>query len=121
MFTIISEPDSNTIALRISAAVTKEDYELTLPRLRDKIKTQGKINLYCEIDQIASITPGAVWEDIKFDVKHLNDFKRVGVVGSKARHEWMTNFGGFFTSADVKYFDESDKAKAMDWVVKGEE
>ena len=120
MFTIISEPDNNSIAIRISAAVSKEDYELTVPRLEDKIKNHGKINLYCEIDQIASITPGAAWEDFKFDIKHLNDFKRVAIVGSKKKHEWMTKFGGFFTTADVKYFNEDEKAKAMEYITMAE-
>lgn len=120
MFTVISEPNSNSIALRISAAVSKEDFELALPRLEDKIKTHGKINLYCEIDQISSIAPGAIWKDLKFDVKHLNDFERVAIVGSKKKHEWMTKFGSLFTTADVKYYNEDEKAVAMEWIVNAE-
>lgn len=117
MFKIISEPHSDTVAIKISAAVDKEQYELALPQLEDKIKTHGKINLYCEIENIASISPGAIWEDLKFDSRHLNDFKRVAIVGDEEWQQWMSKFGNMVSPAEVKYYDPAHKADAMQWVI----
>jgi hypothetical protein len=116
MFQIISEPDSNVLAIRINAEVTKEDYDLALPRLRDKIKSEGKLNLYCEIDNVASITPGAIWEDLKFDIRHLRSFNRVAIIGDKVWEKWMTKFGALFTTANVRFYNPQEKADAMEWV-----
>ena len=115
MFQIISEPGSNVVAIKLNAEVTKEDYELALPQLRDKIKNEGRVNLYCELD-ISSISPGAIWEDLKFDLRHLNDFEKVAIVGDKNWEKWMTKFGNFFTRAKVKYYNPDQKAAAMEWV-----
>lgn len=117
MFRIISEPASDVVAIKINAAVTKEDFELALPQLKNKIKTEGHINLYCEIDNISSISPGALWEQLKFDVNNLNKFNRVAVIGDKSWKEWMTKFSDILTKAEIKFFNPTEKVDAMEWVI----
>ena len=55
---------------------------------------------------------GALWEDIKFDMKHHGDIERLAFVGEKAWAAWMAKICRPFTSANIKYFDASEKDAA---------
>lgn len=116
MFKITSKPESNVVAVKIGAAVTKEDYDLALPHLEDKIKSHGKVRLYCEIDNVSTITSEAIKEDLKFDIKHLTDFEKVAIIGERGWEKWLTKIGSVFTSAEVRYYEPQQKAEAMKWV-----
>ncbi len=106
----------DVVALQLHGKIKKQDYEEVIPILEDRIKEFGNINFYCELMNLEEIEPKAIWEDLKFDAEHANDFNRIALVGDKKWVEWMTKFSSPFTSAKVEYFDHSEKHKAMDWV-----
>ncbi|GAA0893688.1 hypothetical protein GCM10009122_33670 [Fulvivirga kasyanovii] len=117
MIEILTSNHDNTVAINMSGELTAKDYGPVVNLLEDKIREHGKINLYCEIGELEEVEPGAIWKDLKFDAKHFNDFERVAMVGDKQWLEWGAKFAKPFTSAEVKYFDMSEKAEAMQWVV----
>jgi SpoIIAA-like len=59
---------------------------------------------------------GALWEDIKFDVRHFGDIERLAMVGEKKWQHGMATFCKPFTSATIRYFDHADAAEAQTWV-----
>ena len=59
---------------------------------------------------------GAVWEDIKFDIKHFGDIKRLAMVGDKRWQHDMALLFAPFTNATSRYFDVADAAKARQWL-----
>lgn len=120
MIEILTKVHDDTLAIRMSGEITSHDYDLIIPLLEEKIKTHGTINLYCEMEELEEVEPKAVWKDLKFDIKHFNDFRKVAIVGDKQWLEWGAKFAKPFTSAEVKYFDETEKARAMEWLMVGE-
>lgn len=72
MFTV-KELKDDVFEIHVSGKIRKEDYEI-LPELERKIEKHGHINLYGEIENIEGIEPEAVWEDLKFNAKHLDSF-----------------------------------------------
>jgi hypothetical protein len=58
----------------------------------------------------------ALWEDIKFDVKHFADIERLALVGESKWEAGMAVFCKPFTTAKIKYFDESKAAEAQEWI-----
>lgn len=58
------------------------------------------------------------WEDIKVDGSHIFDYGKMAFVGEKKWQEWAIKATNFFTSSEVKYFDESDKMPATEWISK---
>jgi hypothetical protein len=60
-------------------------------------------------------TTGALWEDIKFDVKHFSDIERVAMVGEKKWQKGMSEFCRPFTTAKIRYFDHSEANAAREW------
>ena len=58
----------------------------------------------------------AMWDDIKFDMKHFSDIDRLALVGDKKWEKGMSVFCGPFTTAKVRYFDNTAIAEARAWV-----
>ena len=61
-------------------------------------------------------TPAALWEDLKFDVKHYRDVSRFALVGEDWTKNWLATVSEPFTAAEIRYFIERDIEGARDWV-----
>ena len=59
---------------------------------------------------------GALWEDIKFDVKHFAHIERLALVGDSKWEAGMAVFCKPFTTAKVQYFDTSKASEAGPWI-----
>lgn len=116
MVEILDETENNLIAIKAENTITKEDYEALLPLLEDKIYANGTIRLYMEIQDLEGIELKALWEDLKFDSKHADDFSKMAVVGNKKWEEWLIKASKPMTSGEIKFFELSDKEKAIEWV-----
>jgi AAA+ ATPase superfamily predicted ATPase len=115
MFTILDKKE-NVIALQADKKVKSEDYEQIIPVLDAMIEQYGKIRCLAEISGIDGIEPEAFWDDLKFSLKHTNDFEKVAIVGSKPFIKAITKFSTPFTKADVKTFDKNEVVEAIEWL-----
>jgi stage II sporulation SpoAA-like protein len=104
------------VVVRASGKLSKEDYERFVPELERLIKEQGKIRLLFEMRDFHGWEVVAVWEDIKFDLKHFADIERLALVGEKKWEEWMAKFCRPFTTAEIRYFDQSQAGEAQGWI-----
>ena len=59
---------------------------------------------------------GALWEDIKFDMKHYRDIERLALVGESKWEKGMSVFCKPFTTAKIRYFDSKDIDEACEWI-----
>ena len=59
---------------------------------------------------------GALWEDIKFDVKHFVDIERIAMVGGKKWQRGRAVFCKPITKATVRYFDHASALESRKWV-----
>ena len=116
MIQILEQTQGNIIATRATEKLTEADYDKILPLVKNLITQHQKIRWYFELDDFEGWDSKALWEDIKFDVSHANDFEKVAIVGEKKWEEWMTQGMKPFTSADVKYFDTTKKKEAKNWI-----
>jgi hypothetical protein len=106
----------SVLVIRASGKLSKEDYERFLPEVERLIKQEQKIRLLFEMCDFHGWEPGGLWEDIKFDLKHFSDIKRLAMVGEKKWEEWMARFCQPFTSAEIRYFDRSQMEEARRWI-----
>ena len=102
--------------VRATGKLTKEDYLQFLPEVERLIKQQGKIRLVFEMNDFHGWDAGALWEDIKFDVKHFSDIERLAMIGEKKWEQWMAEFCKPFTTARIRYFDHSESSEAQSWI-----
>lgn len=108
--------NSKVVKVSISGKLAAEDYEIFVPELERLIAQHGKIAILLELLDFHGWTAGALWEDIKFDVLHFNDIERLAIVGDSKWEKGMAAFCKPFTTADIRYFDASEKDKAEAWI-----
>jgi hypothetical protein len=58
----------------------------------------------------------ALWDDMKFDLKHLSDIERLAVLGDKQWEKGMSVFCRPFTAAKIRHFDRAAIEEARTWL-----
>jgi hypothetical protein len=113
------EAGGKNLNIRLSGTLHKSDYEAFVPEIERLIRQHGKLRLLVELDDFHGWDAGALWQDIKFDVKHFGDIERLALVGHSKWEQGMATFCKPFTSAEVRYFDVAKRAEAETWLASG--
>ena len=108
---------ANFMAVDLTGKLAKEDYQAFLPVMEKQIREHGKLRLLVHMHDFHGWTPGAVWEDIKFDAKHFTDFERIAFVGDQKWEAAMAQFCRPFTTAKIRFFDEAKVDQARAWLL----
>jgi hypothetical protein len=59
---------------------------------------------------------GALWHEIKFDIKHYADIERIAALGDRRWQHGMAAFFTPFTKATTRYFGHAAAAEARKWL-----
>jgi hypothetical protein len=108
--------DGKILSVRVSGKLDAEDYERFVPEVERLVEAHGKVRILVETHDFQGWDAGALWEDIKFSVRHFSSIERLAIVGEKAWEQGMAVFCKPFTTATVKYFDHSELAEARKWI-----
>jgi hypothetical protein len=104
------------LAVHVSGKVVKDDYQHFVPEFERLTKLHGKLRVLFDMVGFHGWELGALWEDVKFDVKHFSDIERLAMVGDKKWEHGMAMFCKPFTTATIRYFDHADAEKAREWL-----
>lgn len=115
------EISPTTYELIVQGKLDKSDYQLFIPALEKSIDEHGEVNLLLNISNFHGWSPTALWEDLKFDLKHYNHVSRLALVSEDSDKQWMATLARPFTSADVRFFPERAHETAREWVMKSEQ
>lgn len=118
MFKYLKEHAGDVAAVKLVGKPDRADYESLIPELEEKIRRFGKINLYWEME-FDGWQPSGAWQDLKFDLRHVNDFNKVALVGDRKWEEWLARVIRPFTSAEVRYYDLARRQEALEWITGG--
>ena len=113
------ETSSRLLIIRATGKLTKDDYRLFVPKVEELIRQFGKIRVVFEMRDFHGWDAGALWEDIKFDIRHFSDIESLALVGDKKWEKGMSMFCKPFTRARIKYFDLAEVYKAYEWIRAG--
>ena len=113
----IKELDGGKILeVRATGKLSKQDYEHFVPLTERLIGDHGKIRVLFEMHDFHGWEAGALWQDIKFDLKHFRDIERLALVGESKWEKGMSVFCKPFTTAKIRYFDTKDIDDAREWI-----
>ena len=107
--------DGRLLEVHLTGKLVEKDYETFLPAVERLVQQHGKINMLVDMHDFHGWTAGALWQDIKFDLKHFRDIDRLALVGEKAWEHGMAVFCKPFTGATLRYFDRSESEQAEAW------
>ena len=82
-------------------------YEQFVPAFDRLVQQHGKLRVLFEMADFHGWDAGALWDDIKFDVKHVSHIDRLAMVGDKTWEHGMSVFCRPLTTAAIRYFDRS--------------
>lgn len=116
---LTEKKDGKIIEVVITGKLQVSDYEYFVPQIEQAIKRHGKICILLQMVDFHGWSASALWEDLKFDVKHFRDVDRIAMVGDKSWEKGMAIFCKPFTTANIRYFDTSDLGKAQTWIEEG--
>lgn len=107
---------ANLLNVVITGQLSSADYEAFTPMIERLINKYGKVRMLVEMRDFHGWDAGALWEDIKFDVKHYSDIEKLALVGESKWEKGMSAFCRPFTSAAIRYFNISNIAEAREWI-----
>jgi hypothetical protein len=115
---VLLEKKENTkiLDVKVKGKLTEEDYEQFVPETERLIDEHGKIRVLFEMEDFHGWDAGALWEDIKFDVKHFSDIERLAFVGDRTWEKGMSVFCRPFTTAKIKFFEPEQRQQAIEWL-----
>lgn len=120
MPTRLTERDGGKVLeVGVSGKLTHGDYEHFVPAFERLAKQHGKIRVLFEMTDFHGWDAGALWDDIKFDLKHFADIERLAMVGNKKWEQGMSVFCRPFTTATIRYFDHAAIEDARTWLASG--
>jgi hypothetical protein len=121
MFEVLEKwTGDGVVALRASGKLLHEDYEGLVPKLEEIIEKQGAIRCLIDLTDLEGVELRAVWDELRFDLKHATDVSRCGVVGDRAWERWATAAARLiFRKAEVRFFERVDIEQAAAWVRAG--
>ena len=111
------EKREKLIVLHVSGNLVKTDYEGFVPEFEGLVRRGETSRVLIDMTGFQSLAVGAMWEEIKFDIKHFSDIERLAVIGDKKWEKIMATFCKPFTLAEVRYFDVSETPEARKWLV----
>ena len=113
------EASGKILVVKLTGKLTKEDYEQFTPEVERLVKQHGKLRILVQMHEFHGWSAGAVWQDIKFDLKHFRDIERLALVGEKSWEHGMAVFCKPFTAATIRYFNRDEADQAETWIHAG--
>jgi hypothetical protein len=120
MIEMLSRSTDKVFGMKVSGKLLHQDYQQFVPRLERLIQEYRSIRCLIEMTDVHGIELRALWDEIKFDVRHARQIDRCAVVGDRAWEAWMTRLSRpIFFNAEIRFFDVADREKAWAWIEQG--
>ncbi len=102
--------------VRVNGKLTRQDYRRFVPEFEQLVEQHGKVRVLFDMHDFHGWRAGALWEDIKFDLRHFADIERLALVGERRWEKGMSRFCRPFTTARIRYFDRAQADRARAWL-----
>jgi hypothetical protein len=117
MIEILDRSAGKVLGIKVSGKLLHQDYQRFVPMLEALIAGHGSIRCLVEMTDFQGIELRALWDEIKFDVRHSRQVERSAVIGDRKWEAWMTRLSWpIFPKAELRYFDSAEREHAWDWI-----
>lgn len=116
----IEHDRENYLVCRVSGRLTEADYEAAVPEIENALVLRDEpLRMMIVLEDFRGWDIAALWEDLKFDIRHSSDFGRIAVLGDTKLEEWGTHLTKPFLGSEMRYFDLKDRPAARAWLSEG--
>jgi hypothetical protein len=113
---LVETNGGKVLEVHVSGKLVHEDYQHFVPEFERLVQVHGKIRVLFAMVEFHGWNAGALWDDIKFDLRHFPDIERLAMVGDKRWEKGMSLFCKPFTTAKIRYFNPTALADARSWL-----
>jgi hypothetical protein len=112
-FTIEAAGDQFYCYFKIQGRLTHDDYTSLIENFEQSLQAvkEPKVKMLVDITHLEGWELEAAWDDIKFGLKHNNDFTKIAVVGEHGIREYGVKIANWFTHYEMQYFHDIHEAK----------
>ncbi|MEK7737281.1 MAG: STAS/SEC14 domain-containing protein [Pseudomonadota bacterium] len=111
---ITTDHQGNLISITVFGEFTLADFKEFEEAALSNIRSEGPVNLFFDLRQMADFTVDVAWEEIKFSRQHPHDFRRIAVLTESQWIAWSAWLSQAFVDADLRVFN--DEAEARAWL-----
>ena len=120
MIEILNESTEKVLAIQLSGKLLHRDYQQFVPMLEKRIEEHGSVRCFIEMTEFQGIELHALWDEIKFDVRHARQIERCAIVGDRDWESWMTKLSRpIFSRAEIRFYGLVERDKAWEWINEG--
>ncbi|MAX56675.1 MAG: STAS/SEC14 domain-containing protein [Alcanivoracaceae bacterium] len=120
MLTLIPFDDSRVVGARISGKITRPEFETVAAALEAALEKHDKVRFYAEMETFGGVAMDALFEDLKFGLRHWKQFEREAVV---TESDWLRRLGvladKLLPGIDVQVFPRDQQDAAKHWICEG--
>ncbi|MGO9820089.1 MAG: STAS/SEC14 domain-containing protein [Solirubrobacteraceae bacterium] len=121
MVDAVADMPPGTVGFRISGGLSREEYVRALvPPLHEAVERGERLRVLYQIDHGLSMTPGAMWEDLKLEpemgIKHRDAWDRIALVTDI---DWLWRSFELFSwmvPGEMRMFHDSELEIAKQWL-----
>ena len=116
MISVLDGMPEGVIAFEASGKIAAEDYrDVVLPAI-EQAAAAGDVRFLILMRSFDGMSGGAVWEDLKVGLHHLQSWKRIALVTDIAWMKQATDLFGWMTPGETKTFSLAEQDEAVAWV-----
>ncbi len=112
----ILERQGDRMTIQASSMLERGDYQRVVPQLEEAIARHSKLRVLIELHDFRGWHPVALFDELRFDVRHRKDIARCAVVGDRTSERWITKLISPFFEGDVRFFDREKLSDARQWL-----
>lgn len=112
----LPESGGNVIGYEVAGRLTDSDYETFTLDVEEQLSRSDGVRLLLQVDELAGLTPKALWDDFKFGVEHGRQVERLAIVGDRRFAGWLANLSQPFYAHRAKHFANDEIEQAWAWL-----
>ena len=105
------------VEIEISERVSTEEFDQTAKKLEAFIARHGRVRVLEIVNHFEGMDVKALWHDLKFSLRHLNDFSRCAIVSDAKFLSLWSAIAEPFLDCQVAYFKPDEVESARDWLL----
>ena len=112
----IKQSTTDYLDVKVDGEVDKAEYKEILAELEKKLELTDKVDLLVDMSNLDKMTFGAMWEDLKFDIKNFRAIRKFAIVGKEGDKGILATISEPFVTEEAKFFPKSEINTARDWI-----
>ena len=105
------------VEIVLSGRVSTEEFDRTASKLEAFIARHGRVRVLEIVRDFEGMDAAALWHDLKFSLRHLNDFSRCAIVSDAKFLSIWSAVAEPFLDCQVEYFHPGEVEAARDWLL----